>query len=152
MKTALITGANKGIGFETARQLLQNGCYVFLASRDPQKGLQAVERLRGEGCTHVTTVALDVTDTESVKAARLEIGKRTDVLDILINNAGINAGAPYTALEAAPEQFLSAFDTNVTGVARVAPGHVAARPGPARAACFEGRRGSSRRPCERAIR
>lgn len=119
MKTAFITGANKGIGFETAKQLLQKGFYVYIGSRNLENGLQAIEKLKSENLTNVEAVQIDVTDDNSVKNARTEIGKKTDTLDVLINNAGINGGAPYTALEASSEQFLSAFNTNVFGVARV---------------------------------
>lgn len=119
MKTAFITGANKGIGFETAKQLLQKGFYVYIGSRNLENGLQAIEKLKSENLTNVEVVQIDVTDDNSVKNARTEIGKKTDTLDVLINNAGINGGAPYTALEASSEQFLLAFNTNVFGVARV---------------------------------
>ncbi|MEQ8807461.1 MAG: SDR family oxidoreductase [Imperialibacter sp.] len=119
MKSALITGANKGIGFETAKQLSQNGFHVFLGSRDLKNGLEAVEKLRAEGLTNAEAVQLDVTDESSVKAAREEIGKKTDALDVLVNNAGINGGMPYTALEASADQMMATFDTNVFGVARV---------------------------------
>ena len=119
MKIALITGANKGIGFETAKQLVQKGFYVYIGSRNPQNGLQAVEKLKAINLTNVEVIQIDVTDDNSVKNARTEIGKKTEVLDVLINNAGINGGVPNTALEARTEQFLAAFNTNVFGVARV---------------------------------
>lgn len=119
MKTAFITGANKGIGFETAKQLLEKGFFVFLGSRSIDNGLKAVEKLKSGGLIHVEAIQIDVTDEKSVKNARAEIGKKTNVLDVLINNAGINGGAPYTALEANREQFLSTFHTNVFGVASV---------------------------------
>lgn len=119
MKKVLITGANKSIGYETARQLLQNGYYVFLGSRNLENGLIAVEKLKMEGLTNVEAIQLDVTSEESVKSARLEIGKKTEVLDVLINNAGINGGWPQAALEASIEQFKQVFETNVYGVARV---------------------------------
>lgn len=119
MKTAFITGANKGIGFETAKQLLQKGLYVYIGSRNLENGLQAVEKLKAEKLINVEAIQIDVTDDNSVKNARTEIGKKTDSLDVLINNAGINGGTPYTALEASSEQFLSTFNTNVFGVARV---------------------------------
>lgn len=118
-KRALITGANKGIGFETARQLLQQGFYVYLGCRDTGKGAEAAERLKAEGLYRTEAIQLDVTDENSVKAARQAIGQRTAVLDVLINNAGINGGMPYTALEAGAAQFAAVFDTNVLGVARV---------------------------------
>jgi NAD(P)-dependent dehydrogenase (short-subunit alcohol dehydrogenase family) len=120
MKSALITGANKGIGFETAKQLLQKGFHVYLGSRDLSNGLKAIQQLKSEGFTSVEAVQLDVTNEHSVRAAREEIGKKTAVLDVLINNAGINGGKPpYTALEGSSDELLAAFNTNVIGVASV---------------------------------
>ena len=119
MKIALITGANKGIGFETAKQLLQKGFYVYIGSRNLENGLQSVEKLKAINLTNVEAIQIDVTDDNSVKNARTELGKKTEVLDVLINNAGINGGAPNTALEATTGQFLAAYDTNVFGVVRV---------------------------------
>ncbi|TYP87737.1 NAD(P)-dependent dehydrogenase (short-subunit alcohol dehydrogenase family) [Sphingobacterium allocomposti] len=120
MKTVLITGANKGIGFETARQLLQKGFYVFIGSRNPENGAEAVKKLNAEGLTRAEAVHLDVTDSISVQKAREEISKKTKALDILINNAGINGGSePYTVLEATADEYLDALKTNAVGVARV---------------------------------
>lgn len=119
MKKVLITGANKSIGYETASQLLQNGYFVFLGSRNIEKGLKAAEKLKAEGFTNVEAVQLDVTNAESVKMARIEIGEKIEILDVLINNAGINGGWPQTALEAGIDQFKQVFETNVYGVARV---------------------------------
>ncbi|MFH6985633.1 SDR family NAD(P)-dependent oxidoreductase [Marinoscillum luteum] len=120
MKKALITGANKGIGFGTARLLLQNGFYVYIGSRNVQNGVNAVEKLKAEGLNNVEVIQMDVTDESSVQKGREHVGKRTDVLDVLINNAGINGGnSPYTALEAKSGEFQAAFDTNVIGTARV---------------------------------
>ena len=119
MKKVLITGANKSIGFETARQLLQKGFYIYLGSRSMEKGLAAMEKLKAEGLNNVEAVQIDVTDTASVQAARAEIGSKTDLLDVLINNAGINGGLPQTALSATIDQFQTVFDTNLYGVVRV---------------------------------
>ena len=119
MKKILITGANKGIGFETARQLLQSGCYVYLGSRTLENGQAAVDKLKAEGLIQVETVQLDVANSESVRAAREAIGRKTDVLDGLINNAGINGGMPQSSLEASVDQFKRVFDTNLYGVVRV---------------------------------
>lgn len=119
MKKALITGANKSIGFETARQLLQKGYYVYLGSRDISNGKQAVEKLEAEGLINVEAVEIDVSNAESVKEARTEVGKKTDVLDVLINNAGISGGFPQAALTAGIDQFKKVFDTNLFGVIRV---------------------------------
>jgi len=119
MKKVLITGANKGIGFETARQLLQHGYYVYIGSRNLENGQAAVAKLNAEGLIHVESVQLDVTSSDSVQAARQEIGRKTDVLDVLINNAGINGGMPQSSLEASIDQFERVFDTNLYGVVRV---------------------------------
>lgn len=119
MKKVLITGANKGIGFETARQLLQNGYYVFLGSRSLENGEAAVAKLNDEGLTNVEAIELDVANSDSVNKARKTIGQKTDTLDALINNAGILGGMPQSSLEATVEQYEMVYDTNVYGVVRV---------------------------------
>jgi len=119
MKKVLITGANKSIGFETARQLLQEGYYVFLGSRDLKNGQEAVEKLKSAGLKEVETIQIDVSDQLSVDAARTEIAKKTDVLDVLINNSGINGGLPQTALGASIDTFKKVYDINVYGVVRM---------------------------------
>lgn len=116
MKTVLITGANKSIGFETARQLLQKGYYVYLGSRDEQKGQQAVNQLKSEGFDSVEPIAIDVDNPGSIKAARETLGQKTTVLDVLINNAGISGGFPQTALDADISVFRQVFETNLFGV------------------------------------
>lgn len=119
MKKVLITGANKSIGFETARQLLQKGFYVYLGSRTLENGSKAVDMLKAEGLTEVEAIQIDVSDSESVKAARTEIGKKTDVLDVLINNAGVSGGMPQPATGTPIEIFQTVFETNLFGVVRV---------------------------------
>ena len=118
MESVFITGANKSIGFETARQLLQKGYHVYLGSRALENGLQAVERLNAEGLHEVETVQIDVSDQESVRAARVEIGKKTNVLDVLINSAGINGGL-QTATGTNVNVYKEVFDVNLFGVVRV---------------------------------
>ncbi len=119
MKKVLITGANKSIGFETARQLLKEGYHIFLGSRDLKNGQEAVEQLNSEGLRNVEPIQIDISSDESVQNARIEIGNKTDVLDVLINNSGITGGFPQSALEATTQQFLDVFDTNVIGTVRV---------------------------------
>jgi NAD(P)-dependent dehydrogenase (short-subunit alcohol dehydrogenase family) len=119
MKTALVTGANKSIGFEVARQLAQKGIYVYLGSRDLENGIAAVNKLKAEGLSNAEAIQLDVTNDESVKNARAEIGRKTKVLDILINNAGIYGGYPQGALDTTIDQFRAVYDANVYGVVRV---------------------------------
>ncbi len=119
MKTVLITGANKSIGLESARQLLQKGYYVFLGSRTPENGRKAVDELKSEGFNNVEPVEIDVTDQQSVNAAREYVGKKTAALDVLINNAGISGTVPQTALESTIDNFRDVYETNVFGVVRV---------------------------------
>lgn len=119
MKTALITGANKGIGLETAKLLSQNGYYVFIGARNITNGKAAEALLKSEGYDNIEAVQLDVTDEASVQNARKAIGAKTAVLDALINNAGINGGFPQAALEAPVEVFHQVMDTNFYGVVRV---------------------------------
>lgn len=119
MKTALVTGANKSIGFEVARQLAQKGVYVYLGSRNVEYGIAAVNKLKEEGLSNVEAIQLDITDDESVKNARTAIGKKTQALDILINNAGIYGGHPQGALDSTIDQFKAAYDANVYGIVRV---------------------------------
>ncbi len=126
MKKVLITGANKGIGFEMARQLLQKGFFVYLGSRNLENGLEAVKILNDEGLTNVEAIHLDVTSQESVNEARSLIGQQTEVLDILINNAGINGiefngNIPimHSAITTGVEKFKEVYETNVFGVIRV---------------------------------
>ncbi|MFN8299809.1 MAG: SDR family oxidoreductase [Chitinophagales bacterium] len=127
MKKAFITGANKSIGFETARQLLQQGFYVYLGSRDVLNGQKAVAQLQAEGLNNVEAIQIDVTDENSVNNARLEIGKKTDVLDVLINNSGISGARfddkgnfiPQTAQHTEIDVFKAVYDINVYGVIRV---------------------------------
>lgn len=119
MKTALVTGANKSIGFEITRQLAQKGIYVYLGSRDPENGNEALKKLKAEGINHVEVVQLDVTDDASVQQAREAIGKKIKSLDILINNAGVYGGYPQSALDASIDKFKAAYEVNVYGVVRV---------------------------------
>lgn len=127
MKTVLITGANKGVGFESARQLLQKGFRVFLGSRNLSNGLKAAEQLQAEGLNNVEAVQIDVTNQDSVNAARIEIGGKVGSLDVLINNAGISGididseghMVPQTAIDTDIDVYQKVYDTNVYGPARV---------------------------------
>ena len=115
MKTVLITGANKGIGFETARQLVQLGYFVYLGSRDRQRGSDAVKKLRDSGISNVELVEIDVTDIHSVKQARQELESKIEALDVLINNAGISGGPVQNMSTIEMENLRKVFDTNFFG-------------------------------------
>ena len=107
-----ITGANKGLGFETARRLAELGHTVLLGARDPQRGQAAADRLG------VRFVPIDVTDDESVKRAVADVEAREGRLDTLINNAGI-IGHRAPAGELTGDDALLVFDTNVVSIVRV---------------------------------
>ena len=87
-RVAVITGANKGIGLEIARQLARAGVTVLIGARDEARGREAAEKLRAEGLD-ARPLRLDVTDETSVAAAAAFIEKSVGRLDILVNNAGI---------------------------------------------------------------
>lgn len=89
-RIALITGANKGIGFEVARQLAQKGIEILLGSRDEDRGRKAVEQLQSENLP-VSFISIDVTKQSTIDAAVTEITNRYGRLDILINNSGVYA-------------------------------------------------------------
>ena len=112
MTNTLVTGANKGLGFETARRLIALGHTVYLGARDRHKGEAAAQRLGAR------FVQLDVTDDASVTAAATWIGQQPGGLDVLINNAGIAGGriAPPTATA---DDVRGVYETNVFGIVRV---------------------------------
>jgi hypothetical protein len=103
--TALVTGANKGMGFEIARQIGKSGLLVLVGARNPALGQAAVERLRGEG-VDARYVRVDLTEPATIKAAAADIESQEGRLDILVNNAGVSTpgdGSPGVAsLEADP--------------------------------------------------
>ncbi|CAF0747267.1 unnamed protein product [Adineta ricciae] len=92
-RLALITGANKGIGFQVARQLATKGIHVLLGSRDETRGNQAVEQLVAENLP-VSLIQIDVTDQSSIAAAVEEVTNKYGYLDILINNSGVYGNEP----------------------------------------------------------
>ncbi len=115
---ALVTGANKGIGFEIAAGLGALGWSVGVGARDPERMAVAVEKLRAAG-VDAFGVPLDVTDDASVTAAAGQIEERFGVLDALINNAGITGGRPQEPTLVDPEIIRTVVETNVIGVVRV---------------------------------
>ena len=88
MKTVLVTGANRGIGFEICRQLGELGFHIFLSARNNEKGNEAVEKLKASGIT-IHFLHMDVADEQSIENASSDFGKLSLNLDVLINNAGM---------------------------------------------------------------
>ncbi|MFC4907196.1 SDR family NAD(P)-dependent oxidoreductase [Actinomadura gamaensis] len=116
MTTTLITGANKGLGYETARRLVEAGHTVYVGARDAGRGRAAAERLGAR------FVLLDVTDDASVDAAAKTI-EADGGLDVLVNNAGVEWRRPNGevpgAAELTADDLRAVFETNVFGVVRV---------------------------------
>jgi len=115
MKTILITGANKGIGFETTKQLAQLGYFIYLGSRDKENGLEAIKKLKDMGIDNVELITIDVADIDSVRQARQELESKIGFLDILINNAGISGDMPQDFVTGNIENLRRIFDTNFFG-------------------------------------
>lgn len=115
---ALITGANKGIGFETAKQLGQRGIHVIIGARDRARGEEAVQRL-AELDMQATFVQLDVTDEKSIERAAQVIGDTFGRIDILINNAGISGGNANKPGDTDLAVMRTVYNINVFGVVAV---------------------------------
>ncbi|GGP65615.1 SDR family NAD(P)-dependent oxidoreductase [Saccharothrix coeruleofusca] len=112
MTTTLITGANRGLGYEVARRLVQEGQTVWIGARDAERGQAAASRIGAE------FVQLDVTDDASVDAAAKTLRERVGHLDILVNNAGILGEIP-PAEDMTADQVRHVYETNVFGIVRV---------------------------------
>lgn len=118
-RVALITGANRGIGYETAKQLAEQGIEVLVAARQLAAAEEAAAKLRGAGHA-AQAIALDVTDEASIAAAAETIRTRYGRLDILVNNAGILVDTLGSKPSAQPlDTWRKTFDTNLFGVVAV---------------------------------
>ena len=121
-KIALVTGATRGIGFETVRQLAQHGVHVILAGRDKAKAVAAALELQSHGLD-VEAIALDVTDANSIAGAAREVEAKHGHLDILVNNAGVLVDdAQKKPSEQSLDTWRKTFDTNVFGLVAVTQG------------------------------
>ena len=108
---ALVTGANKGIGKEIARQLAAAGHTVYVGARDAERGKEAVADIGGDA----RLLVLDVTDADSIAAAAAQV----PALDILVNNAGISVSERKEVTDEDPDTFRRIYETNVFGVVAV---------------------------------
>lgn len=116
MKTVLITGANKSIGFETAKQLIAQGYFVYLGSRDLEKGKAAAAELKSD---NVEAIQIDVSNEHSIIDAQKTLAGKIQSLDVLINNAGISGAFPQVASTVDTKVIREVFDTNFFGVINV---------------------------------
>ena len=112
MTTTLITGANKGLGFRAAAELIAAGHTVYLGARDRQRGEDAAARIGAR------PLVIDVTSDDSVQAAAAQVREQAGRLDVLINNAGISGGWKPPG-EVTGTDLQTVYDTNVFGVVRV---------------------------------
>ena len=120
-KIALITGANKGLGFGIARQLGKQGITVLIAARNESKGKEAVDKLQFEGID-AHFIKLDISDRSSIESAYNAIAEQFGKLDILVNNAGVNlefsAGLPAPS-QVSLDVLKQTFEINFFGVVAV---------------------------------
>jgi NAD(P)-dependent dehydrogenase (short-subunit alcohol dehydrogenase family) len=133
-RIALVTGANKGIGFEVARQLARRNFRVFIGARDSDAGVAAVQKLNKEGEKEdygkghsgvaVTFLKIDVSKPDTIRRAAEEFSRSTDRLDVLVNNAGILLDDDKDVLMVAPEIFETTFRTNTVGALLVSQAFV----------------------------
>ena len=109
-RIALVTGANKGIGFEVARQLARKSFHVFLGARNEKAGRAAADKLQSDG--EITFIQIDVADPESIKHAAKEFSQQSERLDTLVNNAGILLDDDKDILKVSVETFEKTLRTN----------------------------------------
>jgi len=117
-KIALITGANKGIGFEVARQLAEQGITVLLGARNPERGEEAATKLRDENYD-AHFVRLDLQDAATHNAAAQFIEEKFGKLDVLVNNAGVALDGGQKSSEVSQDLLRKTFDTNFFGTIAV---------------------------------
>src|SRR5437588_9222878 len=127
-RIALVTGANKGIGFEVVRDLARKGFHVFLGARNEKAGEVAAEKLRTEGVKEdygeITVLKIDVSNPDSIRRAAEEFSRKSDRLDTLVNNAGILLDDDKDVLTITPEIFETTLRTNTLGALLVSQAFV----------------------------
>ncbi|HJZ76146.1 MAG TPA: SDR family NAD(P)-dependent oxidoreductase [Vicinamibacterales bacterium] len=130
-RTALVTGANRGIGREVCRQLALQGYRVILTARDRARAAAAADALGAGG--DVTAAVLDVTDSRSIRTLAADLQRRGAHVDVLVNNAAVLVGESQPVLQTTVDDLRATFETNLFGVVAVSavfvPGMVARKYG-----------------------
>jgi len=119
MNSVLITGANRSIGLELVKQFSKKGLFVYLGTRDLEKGQVVVNELNKNGFENIKAIQIDVTNPDTILAAKNIVESEKGKLDILINNAGISGEFPQSALNTSIKDIQNVFDTNFFGVISV---------------------------------
>jgi NAD(P)-dependent dehydrogenase (short-subunit alcohol dehydrogenase family) len=122
LRTALVTGANRGLGREVCRQLAAKGMHVVLTARDGAKAEAAAKALRSTG--DVTAAVLDVTDSRSIRALAAGLASRGVHVDVLVNNAAILVGESRGVLDLPIDELRATLETNVIGALAVSQAFV----------------------------
>ena len=117
-RVALVTGANRGLGLETSRQLLARGLTVVLAGRD-DAALERARRTLAQSEQRAMTIRMDVTDVDSIAAAHRTVTERVGSVDVLVNNAAVLLFENDDVLSIPTEAYRDTFETNVFGVVEV---------------------------------
>jgi NAD(P)-dependent dehydrogenase (short-subunit alcohol dehydrogenase family) len=123
-RIALVTGANRGIGFEVCRQLARRGLRVILTARDRARADAAAHTLHDAGDLDVVAEVLDVTDARSIQALARTLASRGEYVDVLVNNAAILIAESCDILDTPIVDLRATFETNVFGVVDVAQAFV----------------------------
>ncbi|QDW19020.1 SDR family NAD(P)-dependent oxidoreductase [Flavobacterium sp. KBS0721] len=119
MNSVLITGANRSIGLELVKQFSKKGLFVYLGTRDLEKGQAVVNELNKNGFENIKAIQIDVTNPDTILAAKNIVESEKGKLDILINNAGISGEFPQSALNTSIKDIQNVFDSNFFGVISV---------------------------------
>lgn len=119
MNSVLITGANRSIGLELVKEFSKKGLFVYLGTRDLEKGQAVVKELNENGFENIKAIQIDVTKPDTILAAKKIVESERGKLDILINNAGISGEFPQSALDTSITDIQNVFDTNFFGVISV---------------------------------
>jgi NAD(P)-dependent dehydrogenase (short-subunit alcohol dehydrogenase family) len=115
-RVALVTGANRGLGLETSRQLLAKGLTVVMAGRDEAALERARHELSQEHQRRAVTVLMDVTDSRTIINAHSMVNDRVGPVDVLVNNAAVLLAESDDVLSISTDDYRRTFDTNVFGV------------------------------------